>query len=46
MQQAVSLWLEQVEVPGTNGRKIDLAMISRLIAYWLTDTPVTEPLPK
>ncbi|MBI1731004.1 PKD domain-containing protein [Candidatus Acetothermia bacterium] len=45
MQQAVSLWLEQVEVPGTNGRKIDLAMISRLIAYWLTDTPVTEPLP-
>lgn len=43
--QAVALWQADTPVPGTNGKRLDLAMMSRLVAYWLNDRPVTEPLP-
>lgn len=43
--QAVALWQEQQPVPGTNGRRIDLNTMVRLVAYWLTETPVNQPLP-
>jgi hypothetical protein len=42
--QAVALWQQGRPVPGTNGRRIDLDMMVRLVAYWLTDTPVDRPL--
>ncbi|OGF57583.1 MAG: hypothetical protein A2Z21_06100 [Candidatus Fraserbacteria bacterium RBG_16_55_9] len=35
---AIALWQEQETVPGTNGRRIDLKTMLRLVAYWLTDT--------
>jgi len=44
--QATAWWLEGVEVPGTEGSVIDLKTMQELIAYWLTDTPVDQPLPK
>lgn len=43
--QATALWQEQRPVPGTNGRRIDLSTMVRLVAYWLTDTPVNQSLP-
>ncbi len=43
--QATALWQEQRPVPGTNGRRIDLSTMVRLVAYWLTDTPVNQRLP-
>jgi len=43
--QAVALWQGGEPVPGTNGKRIDLSMMVRLVAYWLTDTPVHLPLP-
>lgn len=45
IQEAVALWQQQLSVPGTNGRPIDLQTMVRLVAYWLTDTPVDQPLP-
>ena len=45
IQYAVSLWLSGSEVPLTNGKGIDLAMIQELIAYWLTGSSVHDPLP-
>lgn len=44
IQFAVALWLEDRPVPGTNGKKIDLKTMVELVAYWLTDTPVDQPL--
>lgn len=46
IQQATAWWLEGKEVPGTEGTVIDLKTMQELIAYWLTDTPVDQPLPK
>jgi hypothetical protein len=43
--QAAALWQQDQPVPGTNGRHIDLSTMVRLVAYWLTDTPVDQPLP-
>jgi hypothetical protein len=45
IQYAVSLWISGETVPRTN-QTIDLAMIRDLIAYWLTNTSVFEPLPE
>ena len=45
IQYAVSLWISGDEVPYTNGATIDLATMQDLIAYWLTDTSVHDPLP-
>lgn len=44
IQLAVALWIEDRPVPGTNGRRIDLKTMLELITYWLTDTPVNQPL--
>ena len=43
--QAVALWQEGKPVPETDGKRIDLNMMVRLVAYWLTDTPTNQPLP-
>ncbi|MCK4392752.1 hypothetical protein KAX17_07580, partial [Candidatus Bipolaricaulota bacterium] len=45
IQYAVSLWLGGGTVPYTGNKVIDLGMIRDLIAYWLTDTSVHDPLP-
>ena len=45
IQQAVAWWLEGKIVPHTGGAVIDLKTMEELVAYWLTDTPVYEPLP-
>jgi len=44
IQFAVALWLEDRPVPGTNGKRIDFKTMLELITYWLTDTPVDQPL--
>ncbi len=48
--QAISWWREGMEVPFTedaagNKQKIDFRTMQELVAYWLTDTSVFEPLP-
>jgi len=45
IQYAVSLWLSGDAVPHSGGAVIDLLMIQDLIAYWLTDSSVHDPLP-
>ncbi len=45
IQTAIALWLEDEEVVGTCGKTIDFRMLQILISYWLTDTPVDQPLP-
>ncbi len=44
IQLAIAFWLEERLVPGTNGKRIDLRTMLELITYWLTDTPVDQPL--
>jgi len=45
IQYAVSLWLSGAEVPSAGGVSIDLPLIQDLIAYWLTNSSVHDPLP-
>lgn len=45
IQQAVAWWLEGKAVEHTGGAVLNLQAILELVAYWLTDTPVYEPLP-
>lgn len=45
IQMAIALWLEDEEVIGTCGKTIDFRMLQTLVSYWLTDTPVDQPLP-
>jgi PKD repeat protein len=45
IQTAIALWLEDEEVVGTCGKTIDFRTLQILISYWLTDTPVDQPLP-
>ena len=45
IQYAVSLWLSGAEVPSAGGLTIDLLVMQDLIAYWLTDSSVHDPLP-
>ena len=45
IQYAVSLWLSGAEVPSAGGVLIDLLTMQDLIAYWLTDSSVHDPLP-
>ena len=45
IQYAVSLWLSGDDVPHTGGETVDLMLIQDLIAFWLTDTSVYDPLP-
>lgn len=45
IQQALAFWLEDATVPGTCGKQIDFETMKTLIAYWLTGTPVDQPVP-
>ena len=45
IQQAVAWWLEGQVIENTGDAVIDLKTMEELVAYWLTDTPVYEPLP-
>jgi len=45
IQYAISLWLSGAEVPSAGGVSIDLMIMQDLIAYWLTDSSVHDPLP-
>jgi hypothetical protein len=45
LQYAVSLWLDGGTVPYTGDQVITLDVIRDLIAYWLTNTSVHDPLP-
>ena len=45
IQYAVSLWLSEGAVPLTGGAVIDLGVMRDLIAYWLTESSVHDPLP-
>ncbi len=45
IQYAVSLWLSGDEVPSSGGATINLLTMQDLIAYWLTDSSVHDPLP-
>ncbi|OGF56037.1 MAG: hypothetical protein A2Z21_06525 [Candidatus Fraserbacteria bacterium RBG_16_55_9] len=45
IQAAIAFWLEDVNIPGTCGLTIDFEAMKVLIAHWLTDTPVDQPLP-
>jgi len=45
IQYAISLWLSGAEVPSAGGVSIDLLTMQDLIAYWLTDSSVHDPLP-
>ena len=49
--RAISWWREGMEVPSTEDatgkkKKIDFKTMQELVAYWLTDTSVFDPLPK
>ncbi len=46
VQAAISYWVEDDPVPETCGTLLDLETLKELIAYWLTCTPVDEPLPQ
>ncbi|MGQ9601136.1 MAG: PKD domain-containing protein [Candidatus Bipolaricaulia bacterium] len=45
IERAKELYLKGEPVPGTKGAIIDYEMMLRLLAYYRTGTPVTEPLP-
>lgn len=46
VQRAIAFWLEGSKVPRTCEPSIvDFEMIKTIIAYWLTGTPICEPLP-
>ncbi len=45
VQRAIAFWLNDEEVPRTCGGKVDYETLKKIIAMWLTDTPICEPLP-
>ncbi len=45
LDQARQWWISGNPVPSTNNLKIDLDMLNRLTAYYLTQTSVFKPLP-
>jgi hypothetical protein len=45
IERAKELYLKGEPVPGTGGAIITYEMMLRLLAYYRTGTPVTEPLP-
>ncbi len=46
LQQAIALWLEDAEVPGTCKAAIDRAALRILIARQLAGIPVNQPIPE
>ncbi len=45
VQQAVAWWLGDEVVPFSGNKRIDFRTIQSIIARWLTETPITQPLP-
>ncbi len=45
VQRAIAFWLEDEVVPRTAGRTVDFETLRVIIAYWLTNTDICDPLP-
>jgi PKD repeat protein/uncharacterized protein YegL len=45
IEKAKEYYENDLEVPGTDGKKIDFEILLELLAYWKNKIPVTEPLP-
>lgn len=45
VQRAIAFWLEDEVVPWTCGQTVGYHMLKEIIAYWLTNTNICDPLP-
>jgi len=45
VQRAIAFWLEDEIVPRTCERTVDYHTLKAIIAYWLTNTSICDPLP-
>jgi hypothetical protein len=45
VQRAIAFWLEDEVVPWTCGQTVGYHMLKTIIAYWLTNTNICDPLP-
>ncbi|RLE38778.1 hypothetical protein DRJ12_01140 [Candidatus Acetothermia bacterium] len=45
VQRAIAFWLEDEVVPRTGGQTVDYETLKAIIAYWLTNTDICDPLP-
>jgi len=45
VQRAVAFWLEDETVPRTCGQTVTYETLKTIIAYWLTNTDICDPLP-
>ena len=45
VQRAVAFWLEDETVPRTCGQTVGYETLKTIIAYWLTNTDICDPLP-
>jgi len=45
VQRAIAFWLEDEVVPRTCGQTVGYHMLKQIIAYWLTNTNICDPLP-
>jgi len=45
VQRAIAFWLEDEVVPRTCGKTVTYETLKAIIAYWLTNTNICEPLP-
>jgi len=45
VQRAIAFWLEDEVVPRTGGQTVTYEMLKEIIAYWLTNTDICDPLP-
>ncbi len=45
VQRAIAFWLEDEVVPWTCGQTVGYHMLKEIIAYWLTNSNICDPLP-
>jgi len=45
VQRAIAFWLEDEVVPRTCEQTVDYHTLKEIIAYWLTNTNICDPLP-
>ena len=45
VQRAIAFWLEDEVVPRTCGGVVDYETLKTIVAYWLTQTNICDPLP-
>ena len=45
VQRAIAFWLEDEIVPRTGGQTVAYETLKTIIAYWLTNTNICDPLP-